>query len=942
MFFLVTRGKVRCSWSIAMLVTLGVLGVSDAMAVSEKDRLKAIRFYESAVTAESQDRIGVAIVDLRRSLQKDPMNYGARLLLGKLHLRTGNFDLAVKELSVVHAKKPTDETELYLARALLRVGRFKDVLEVLPDRNNGTKYLKHSMLVRAEALLAVGKENEALNVYNQVIRIHPSDEVALFGIARAMFAAKKYSAVKDRLQLLLQEDIENAAAWNLMGETELALHNKDDAFVALNRSVRLDPDNPSFLLVRAQAYLETGGYYAARQDIELAKKLSPDNPLVGYLLAAVAYAQGDVRKADVEFTAVKDYFTDFPPALLLGALIRFNNGDMHHAERLLTRYIGFYPSHVHARRALAIVRLRSNQPQSAIEILTTLTQENPGDSESLSYLASAYLRLKRFDKAEEIYRKITKVGGYADTEKAGLILGLLSDFDSAGSENDKADYNKEKKFNQKIVMILNSIYLDDMETANRDTRLLLDKHPDHPILLNILGGIKIAINDFEEARDYLEKAVDVQPDFFPALDNLARLDILENNYYMTEQRLRLLVSQNPGSASIAVYLAKFLLQNGRAQEAVGFLEQKRVEMDDNSQVLDALIRVYFSLDRKLDITDVATALYRRANNNFEEQRFAIYALRDAGMHQVAMDLAYDFISDWNDSPEAHITAAQVFVSAQREDRAIRTLETAKAVFPENRHVSRALVDIAIDMNDIKAAKVVADSVGEYDMGYKARLYADALARLGDTAQAIKILEKEHTLRPSSALAIDLFRARRLDGQTSVAFDRMGEWVQSHPSDKNALREYAGALLIVDRTDEASVAYERLLALEPSSALVLNNYAWLRHRMGKSDAILYAQRAYRISPGSPEIIDTLGWLKVQNGEMHTGLQLLRLSSSIAKHNREITYHLAFALSKTGHNDEAMLLLERILGNNEFFPSRPAAEELYASLISGVGISEGENS
>lgn len=92
------------------------------------------------------------------------------------------------------------------------------------------------------------------------------------------------------------------------------------------------------------------------------------------------------------------------------------------------------------------------------------------------------------------------------------------------------------------------------------------------------------------------------------------------------------------------------------------------------------------------------------------------------------------------------------------------------------------------------------------------------------------------------------------------------------------------------------AYDEIMAVtDGKNALVLNNLAWAHSQIGNADkAVDYAQRAYKVAPDNPSVMDTLGWLLVQGGsDRARGVQLLRAAAAKAPANATIRAHLAQA-------------------------------------------------
>ena len=86
----------------------------------------------------------------------------------------------------------------------------------------------------------------------------------------------------------------------------------------------------------------------------------------------------------------------------------------------------------------------------------------------------------------------------------------------------------------------------------------------------------------------------------------------------------------------------------------------------------------------------------------------------------------------------------------------------------------------------------------------------------------------------------------------------------------------------------------------------------------------------MAPGDPAILDTLGWILVEQGQLDEGLRYLRDARLRDTQNPEIRYHLAVVLNRTGRADEARIELEPVIASNERFDGSDQARALWQQL------------
>ena len=96
------------------------------------------------------------------------------------------------------------------------------------------------------------------------------------------------------------------------------------------------------------------------------------------------------------------------------------------------------------------------------------------------------------------------------------------------------------------------------------------------------------------------------------------------------------------------------------------------------------------------------------------------------------------------------------------------------------------------------------------------------------------------------------------------------------------------------------------------------------------AIEYAEKAFKLAPEQPAVMDTLGVMLVDKGDAERGVELLQKASNQAPQNAMIRFNLAKALVKTGKKDEAKKELDELAKLGDKFPAHAEAEKLRQSL------------
>jgi len=120
-------------------------------------------------------------------------------------------------------------------------------------------------------------------------------------------------------------------------------------------------------------------------------------------------------------------------------------------------------------------------------------------------------------------------------------------------------------------------------------------------------------------------------------------------------------------------------------------------------------------------------------------------------------------------------------------------------------------------------------------------------------------------------------------------------------------------------------YDAAIKLEPTNAVMLNNYAYLLAQTGGNldNALSYAQRAMQSKPEVDEIADTLGWIYLKKQLTDNAIEMFQKVVNKQPKNPVYRYHLAMALDQKGDRAEAKRHVQLALQNN---PPRQEVENM----------------
>jgi Flp pilus assembly protein TadD len=214
-----------------------------------------------------------------------------------------------------------------------------------------------------------------------------------------------------------------------------------------------------------------------------------------------------------------------------------------------------------------------------------------------------------------------------------------------------------------------------------------------------------------------------------------------------------------------------------------------------------------------------------------------------------------------------------------------------------------------------------------------RLLAIALLGEGSRELAKDELESLLQVRPDDVELLtnlgSVYGQLGMADRARVALDKAIELNPDSASTHMALAQF---LLGSGNIVGAMASYRAVLERAPAHAMALNNLAALLGEQddGVKEGLELATRAWQVSPGTPQIADTLGWLLYKAGEAERATSILAFAVQRGPDEPTFRYHLAVVLHERGKPAEAEKQLRKALASGLTFPEQDDARRLLEQL------------
>ncbi|GCL64428.1 hypothetical protein AQPW35_35090 [Rubrivivax pictus] len=920
------RGLRMRLWAAGVVILLSACGADSPQELLGKAKAKT----------EAGDLQSAAVL-LKQAIQSQPGQWDLRSALGDLLLRGGAAAEAQIEFEkALELNGPKAELVPKLADAMIGSGAAKALIERYGATDLGDG--KSNALLKswlAEAQLEVGDLAKAAAAVEDALKLDANANRAKLIKARMLVGKRDLDGGLALVNEAIASDPSLASAKHL--KAELLWVGKSDPASAETLLKEVLEQQPEYLpaystLMSILAQQTRFDEYATVLD-KLKARFSR-TPLRYFFETRLHLARRSLDKASASAQELLRVAPDHALSLQLAGAVDFERGMQRSAEAHLAKAIQIQPDLVVARQMLARIYLSRGQPRAALDVLKPNLAAAAPDARSLAVAGEASMQLGELDQAADWFERASKLAPADALSKTALAVLAARDGKpdtsvgqlQALAENDKSVFAD-------LALLSIRLRRGQSGEAFAITDRLAAKLPGSPLPALLRGRIHLSLGDAGKARRAFEDALRVRADDFQAKAALVNLDLMERAFAPAAERVDSLLKADPGNYSAHLLAAAVLQRSGGSDEKImGHLREAiRLSTADASPRV-MTIEYLASLHKN----EAAKTMAQEAAAAFPDDLPVMRALGNvlirSGDLQQAIVVLTRAVKLRPDDAAVQLTLADAHLAKRDERSALSVLLAAVEVVPE----SSAL-----------RARLIALSLRQSRMADAQRAAKELQRRLPDQA-AGWVLESElaEARRDfQAALAPALVALRKQDG-ISMAPRVLGlqfaagkpqdaerftqEWLRDHPKDTLFLRFLGERAMQKPDYAAAEDAFRRIVAVNPSDAIALNNLAWSMLKAGKADAVAYADKAVALMPGNPALLDTQADALTLAGRPADAVAVLRRAAALAPNNPVGRLKLAKALSAQDAKADAKAELEALLAAHPKFEGRASAEAMLRGL------------
>jgi tetratricopeptide (TPR) repeat protein len=493
--------------------------------------LRALVEFNDAIVEVTREN-DVALVDFRTLLKKEMLERFGHEILGE-------------ELFLDHVH-PTVETNGRLARALVDRMAGMGLVELEPSWHDRVgdavaadveSRVDDAAYARAfknlsKVLIWAGKKKEAERYVRQAEEQLTEDWEAHLNAGILSLGSENYQEALVSLKEAIRLNPEAAVAHNYLSAVYAARGELDEAIAHAERAVEIDPG-------LAIAHNNLGTYFTSKGDLERARaamvralKLDPEYPEAYNNLGNVHFKAGRLDEASSSFEKALSLRPNYIEALVNRGLLLGERGRFPEAIESFSKALALDSDSVPALVGLGRALFANRQVDEAQNAFQKAVQLEASSPTAYEWLARCLVVGNQAEKAKEVLNRGLKVSPNHPSlhHLYGQILGQEEKYDEAIQHLEAAiaasvEYSEDVVALDALHYALAGALLmsEQVDKGLLHLKRALSINPRNFMVLNDLGLVNEQLGRLEEALSFYQQALEIEPSFTPAAENLKRV-----------------------------------------------------------------------------------------------------------------------------------------------------------------------------------------------------------------------------------------------------------------------------------------------------------------------------------------------------------------------------------------------------------------------------------
>ena len=528
---------------------------------AEKDyKKKAMDHFINGSIAETKGDFATAVLEFQDALNLDP-SAGVYYALGKNYYNLNKLSLAIQNSRKAIELNPYQKEYFILLSNVYSTARQFDSAAVTLENALRLDSMDVELYYKLARLYETSKPLKAIETYEKVTAIIGPDWNVLIRVAELYEKLGNLDAAVSSIEKLVSLDPANVSLQKILIDFYQKSNKIDKSLEVANDILELTPDDLDTRERKAQILISQGKWELAADEYNYILK-QKDVPLDIKIRIGASYFNRSLK--DSSLTKVtKDFFqtidkdtVDWQVKMFLGAVainekrdsaaieyfkvvtdlarwnvdawirlggLYFDNKKYEEAVKVMDEAIELFPDDFTTNLILGLSLAQLDKHSDAKPYLKKSVELNPNDLNSLSAYAYTLSQLKENDLAVNYLRQALTIKP-DDVNLLGT-LGLIYDAMEKWIECDSVYEHALQIDSQNALVNNNYAYSlsergERLKEALRMAEIAIAADPDNTSYLDTIGWVHFKLGNYRDAKNYLEKAIEIGGERAVMLDHL--------------------------------------------------------------------------------------------------------------------------------------------------------------------------------------------------------------------------------------------------------------------------------------------------------------------------------------------------------------------------------------------------------------------------------------
>ncbi len=633
-----------------------------------------LKLAELLVSSRNKDLVGEASKRLETVLANAPGDAEANTTLAVAEWQLGHPDDATNRLQEILQKSPADLTAaIALAKMKLASRDVAGAEEALRKMVASDPNSPQAALALAQFYWFSKQPEKAETEVKRALTLDPKNAPALAALAAMQAAGHRMDEAEETYKLLAALP---AKEYKHLHAAFLFQNGQRDAALAeFQRLANQDPNDREARGRLVAAYVLMGNNAEAQQLLAAALKKNGKDADALFQRAELYIRDGNAGPAEADLKQVLHFKADSAQAHFALAEVYKLQGAIQNQRHELTESLRLNAGMLPARLALARNLISANDGQAALDVLNQTPVSQRSIVGAVVERNWALYAIGNFKEMRAVLDRALK-----NTRNPDLLIqdGVLKmyDGDYVGARTDADELLRQNPEDVRAARILADSYIAQKQPQKAVERLseLAHGHPKSAPLQYLLGQYELATGNRTEARQAIEAANVVDPQFLEAGLTLARMDDQDKHPDKARQHIAAVLGADPKNVPALLLLGSIEHDAGNREQAIA---RYRAVLGIDGKNVFALnnLALELAFDQPDEALQYAQQAGEIAPDNATVEDTLGWIFYRKGVYRTAVDYLKNAVAK-EPTPRRQFHLAMSYMKLGEQDLGQKTLATA--------------------------------------------------------------------------------------------------------------------------------------------------------------------------------------------------------------------------------------------------------------------------